>query len=400
MPKTAEKIVYWLFSIFVALTIGYSLYMLAVVNKNTYVTVKVELAEVDDSMSIHSNIVRDEELLFKEQGLYCIPVSKASRRVSSGQTIAVYFNSTESLKAYYESVEIEKKLSNLEGVKTKSDYADIKQQNNDIYDALRKKQEDGLYDASKNTEALFRAMLTRETTLGQYETLDIDIANLKLKKYQLTTKIGSDIRYIPAEKAGYYTFSVDGMEQYLRPDLLLGLTAEEYKMVASMPPAAVSDRTYGKMIYGYKWYAAALVRPNQASALSENNSYFIEIEGNKYAAKLEKITPSKEENEFFIIFSSEIPLVDVDSSRSQITNVILASYKGFKIPYDAMRVQDGISGVFVLEGAVAVFKPVNILHSSKNYYIVEAYMDDTKQLFMNDELILGRKDLFDGKILR
>jgi hypothetical protein len=101
-----------------------------------------------------------------------------------------------------------------------------------------------------------------------------------------------------------------------------------------------------------------------------------------------------------ILLSCDIPLADVSVARDQRASVVTASYEGFRVPAEGLRVEDGVSGVYVLEGVRAVFKPVEILLNGEGYYLVRASDSDRGALFTNDEVIVSGTDLADGKVVR
>ena len=82
--------------------------------------------------------------------------------------------------------------------------------------------------------------------------------------------------------------------------------------------------------------------------------------------------------------------------------IILRSYSGFRVRKDAIRVLDGESGVYVLSGAKLVFKPIKILfmNDDSNFAVVQPAVDkSTRTLIVNDSVVIGGKDIEDGKVV-
>ena len=75
------------------------------------------------------------------------------------------------------------------------------------------------------------------------------------------------------------------------------------------------------------------------------------------------------------------------------------SYKGFKIDSDALRIVDDEYGVYVLSAQRVIFKPVEILYSNDDFLIVDAAGTGSRALTSKDEVIIGGKDLYNGKIV-
>lgn len=88
------------------------------------------------------------------------------------------------------------------------------------------------------------------------------------------------------------------------------------------------------------------------------------------------------------------------SLRRENCKLINSTYSGLKVSNNALRVVDGEDGVYVLIGQKVVFKPVEILFSTESFSIVKAKSDyNSRRLTVNDEVICGGKDMFDGKIV-
>ena len=86
--------------------------------------------------------------------------------------------------------------------------------------------------------------------------------------------------------------------------------------------------------------------------------------------------------------------------RQQSADVVFNSYQGLRVPKDAVRVEDGgQTGVYVLEGATARWKPITILHDNGESYVVELDKTSTANLWPGDEIIIHAKNLYDGKVV-
>ena len=87
--------------------------------------------------------------------------------------------------------------------------------------------------------------------------------------------------------------------------------------------------------------------------------------------------------------------------RTQQADIVLRSYSGIRVPKQALYyVNDtGETGVYVLEGAVARWKPVEILYEAQEYYLVREDRSSTSKLWAGDEVILTGQELTDGKVV-
>jgi len=57
-------------------------------------------------------------------------------------------------------------------------------------------------------------------------------------------------------------------------------------------------------------------------------------------------------------------------------------------------------GVFVVEGNRAAWKSIEILYDNGESYVVKLNKESTDNLWPGDEIIVGARNLFNGKVVR
>ena len=101
-----------------------------------------------------------------------------------------------------------------------------------------------------------------------------------------------------------------------------------------------------------------------------------------------------------LVLESENYMQSVTMLRQQSADVVFESYTGIRVPKDAVRVdENGRTGVYILEGSLARWKQIEILHDMGESYIVTLDKSSTANLWPGDELIINAKDLYDGKVV-
>ena len=101
--------------------------------------------------------------------------------------------------------------------------------------------------------------------------------------------------------------------------------------------------------------------------------------------------------------ASEMP-GDFNYLRSQTVQIVERSYSGYRVPTSAVRVVDGVRGVYVLEGSTVRFRRITPLTE------LDGYMIEQKQNTLDEDsvkydlgycelVITNGKDLYEGKII-
>ena len=390
-----------------AVVLGYAIYMVVVSNRNALITATVEYASVDDGILADGVIIRDEELIFKQAGRVYMPVLTSGERVSAGHSVAVSFSSQANLSKYSALVSAQERLDLYEELAQAEDLPSaMPSLNSSIYGALRACaafSDGGLYtaDAADAFSSLESLVLKRELSLTEETDLSGTINGLKQTVSELNAALEADMQQLTTDYAGYYVQTADGYEQLLTVASIEEMTVQSLKDKLEFPAAAISsDTVLGKIVRGYTWYIAMILTEDEARLVSLDETYTMTVAGDRVTATPVRMETDSNSATVLAVFQCDVPLSNMAAEREQKCTVILDTYTGFKIPMDGLRVLDGAPGVFVLEGAKAVFKPVNILFRGDSYYIVEANDTDTDRLFLYDEIILGRNDLYDGKIVK
>ena len=81
---------------------------------------------------------------------------------------------------------------------------------------------------------------------------------------------------------------------------------------------------------------------------------------------------------------------------------VRTTYSGYRIPADEVRVIDGATFVYIFDEGSARLREVSILWEANGYYIIsDSYESPSENpvLKLNDLIIIGEKNLYDGKII-
>ena len=114
--------------------------------------------------------------------------------------------------------------------------------------------------------------------------------------------------------------------------------------------------------------------------------------------KVERISPT-ENDRCILVLSSDAYIQNAVSTRTQTADLVFADRSGLRVPKTALYVNEGTSGVYVLEGAEAKWKPIEILYDNGDSFIVVLDKSSTRNLWPEDEIILTTEEIFNGKVM-
>lgn len=405
MSKTLIRVLTAAISTVFAAVIGYLAYIAVDVNKSTIQTVNMKPVTADVGFTADAMIFRREALVLKEPGQSCYLFAGTGEKIGGGEAFAVCFDDEKSFDDYIALTELKNRLQLFRSVqKTEAGSSSLRSLNSEICSLTRAMSSDsgqgGLYaSGNAGTDLLLEKILARKLCLGDSLSVSLTADGLEAEIELIERSISGET-YLYAENSGYFSKLADGWEQQITPDKLFRFSFEDYRTAVSLGALPVdTDRVVGKMLYGYTWYLSFCTDREHADAVTVGDEFDVIIHGGKYELEVSSKTLSIDGSEALIIMRCDLPLTDISISREQRVTVICESYEGFKVPSEAIRVENGVTGVYVLEGTQAVYKPLEIIYSGEEYYLAKASTDDRSKLFLNDAVIIGGKDLYDGKVV-
>ena len=80
--------------------------------------------------------------------------------------------------------------------------------------------------------------------------------------------------------------------------------------------------------------------------------------------------------------------------------IVTEEYEGIRVSNRAVHYSNGVSGVYVVQGSLVKFKPIEIVYRSENFTLCKKAEDgNNKTLVLYDEVIEKGKNLYDGKFI-
>ena len=403
---------------FVANLAGYFLNPLTTTRAYTY--------RSDEAITVSGYLVREEEVLPSNSGMLFI-TREEGERVSDGGSVGVVYHSEEALQQAQELQQLRLQLEQLEYAQNLATGSqEVLKLDTSIADGIFALKNDMVlnnYSAAGDEAAALETLVlkrdytysgTQDEISGQMETLTDAIRSLAASTRQGSTSITVD-------RSGYYSTLVDGYETVLTPDMLEEMMPSDFKKI--QPDSTVSSNV-GKMIYGNTWYYVTLMDEEDLEGFQAGQQVQL-----RFVSGLEKDVPmtveriSQAENgQRLMILSADQYLSVTTLLRDQNAQLILSTYTGIRVPKTALRVMEyeteneegeavtlSLTGVYCRVGISARFKPVTVLYSGEDYYLVDANPDamgslsetwqEIRTLRMGDEVIVTAKDLYDGKVL-
>ena len=384
-----------------------------------------DFVEVENAMQAYAEaqtdvtayIFRDEEPVYAAAGGACAYLAADGEKVARGQDVAAVYSQAGDASTQERIRELNEKIELLEQSQgfTSAGSTELTRLDASI--------SDGILDVIRSLEAGDPAAALRGDTellvlMNRRRSLYLPAGSFEaqIERYEeeirsLEASLGGRGSFVQAPFGGYFYDSADGYEGIFTPDALEDLTIDGFLALTESEPAP-HDGAVGRISPESRWYIAFTMDKRQAAALTEgkssNASYTVSF---PYANDLriefthyKTVTRTDSDVAVLVLTTNELP-VGFAFARSQPAKLLTETYTGIRIPVAALRVVDGKTGVYTLDGNVVHFKETKVLYEDEGMYICEMPMLDGRptvlkgQLSLYDAVVVSGRNLYEGKIL-
>ncbi|MBQ4094866.1 MAG: hypothetical protein IJC65_00375 [Oscillospiraceae bacterium] len=387
--STTLKVVAWLLSVFVLLTLGSQLYF-AYHDKFEY-NVALEY-EVSENISFKGIIVRDETLIkSSSDGVIDYRYSDGSK-ISAGSLIAECYSSKSEILSKQRIDAYEKEIANLKEAQSyaEADYSDadsVKKLIDEKYSEIINHIQLGEYElAQMDKSELLMLMNKYNIITGVDEDYNSLIESLT-GKIELVKDVYSDpISTIVSEKGGYFVSVTDGYEEQLNYETIYDLTADDINSIIENP----RKETYGTVGKCFDSYSCKII-----GIINTDNPYFADTYlsvklssgSSSYEVYVESIEKIDDEGNCIIILDCEMMDSSIIKNRVEQMHLVFDDYKGIKVDRKAIRFVDNQKGVYIIYGEDMLFKKINVIYEGDDFVLAEI-TDNPDYLNVYDQIVL------------
>lgn len=407
--------------------VGYQVY------KATYTGVDTETAvyfTVSDKTDAEGFAVREEQTITVPQKPNAIKYTyEDGVKVAKGTTVARFYEKMTDVSAQERSDVLAEEIAQFERISSIKKNSDIKPEDLDgsiseqvlnILDATNQNQLKH-FDTLRNQ--LLSLICERQIVTGAVADFNSRIEQLKQEKTQLEQSFGQAVGSVSAPVSGYFISSVDGYENAIAYTDVLGVTTDQLDTLLNTVPQ-VEEGTVGKISVSHEWYVICKVSANHALKLSKDMKLSLVIPSASSAdipAVVAAINQKDKKSDAAVVFRCTQLDASLTDLRKAPVQIKFEEFTGLRISKSALHIEKvmvdvkdengkvtgkeekDVQGVYILYGEELRFREICPLYVDNNYIICDA--NPTTSLTSNvlklyDEVVVGGKDLYDGKYIK
>ncbi len=401
-----EKLTRWLALITACIIVIYFAASIFNSLSNNYKTATAYVTQVSDTVDADMFIIRDETILESRGAGVVVPLAVSGGRVSSGSEIAAVFSSEKAAESYAEVTALNEKLEIYKKIDNRVDVAnvDIEKLITDIdidfYSILDAVYNNDYSELSDNELSFGEKLSRKNLSLGAEVDCSAQIAELESRIASLSSANPNEI--ISAGEAGYFVSRPDGFENILTTKDLADLNEEKLEKAFKAEKKEIPDGTIGKMINGCNWYVATVVKSSDVPGMEVGNTVKLVLGDNENETVTSKVYSKKilDDEKILFVYRCSFMNEELATLRKVTGKIVIRSYKGIKIPKDAVRFGENEEmGVYIREGNLVKFNRIEEIYSGDSYVIAADKTGTPGWLAQYDEIITSGKELSNGKVI-
>lgn len=376
--------------------------------KVTHIELKTQTAIVStvyDKVNSEALFVRDESVIEKSPSGVTVACFQDGDKINVGGNVAMQFSSSKAAANYSKYAELSKQIKYYQTLdaQTVGQSADLETINADIEqkvinyaDGLAKNQ------IGDTAEELDSVLVRRQLIIGEDVNLLSIIENLRDQRNNYESYSKPD-RYIKTDESGVFSSYTDGYEDIIDFDKAEETTVAEFKSaLKAVDKTQDVSNNIGKLVTSYTWYVQALVSADTVKNLENGDYVNIVLKDDSSKAFKAQIVSGADvalgQKETLLILKLNEMDADIAKLRKAEIEIRRETYKGIKVPSEALHVVDGKKGVYVLIASQIKFREVNVIYSDDDYVLAEYDESKKESIHLYDKIITQGKDLKDGKV--
>lgn len=409
MKSFLKRLGLLLLSLFLLVYVGYQVFQVFYSN----VTVEtVSAYSVYETVETQAIAIRHEAAVDAVVGDgYLFYTLRNGNRVAKGGTIAEIFQSEEAAGIQQQLELLDEEITELQSVEAlgQSNYSSLEAINQQLSVAaqavsvrMNGVDTEGVRDLHTQ---LLTLMNKRQIIIGTVDSFSDRLSQLHQQRESLAAKATASIGKILSPMAGYFIDHVDGYESYFPTDEaeIAALTAEKVQAALDASPTPPQG-CVGKVAENFVWYLACVINSEKAAQIAAGSTLHIRIPfvtGETVTTTVAAVNRDTN-GRAAVILKCSLMSEELAAIRTETVQLLLQEHSGLRLPDAALQFdEENRAGAYVRVGTTASFRYVNVLyHNDKDGYSICEIKDDSSYVQLYDDVIVGGKDLYDGKVVQ
>ena len=361
---------------------------------NTYDGIEINGYFVREETIIDYNITGNERYVVEE-----------GEKVSKGGTIAELYSSSEVAETYEMIEKLSDEIEVFESINSVSDPSsvDLTTLTNKIersYMEFLSFKDSGRYgEIDGYLSELLMQLNKKQILTGEVSGFDTLLTSLKTEMASLKKGLQTPLSKVTAPVSGFFIHQTDGLENVLTFDTIEKIDDSIFDDISKVE----STNAFGKIVSSQNFYIVSRMSDDDYLNFSVGDRLDLRtpfIGNETLKATVHEIKISNEKNSAIVILACQTMNGQLATVRSAPLTIVTEEYEGIKISNKSVHYSEGLPGVYVVQGSIVKFKPIEIVYRTETFTLCKKSEDgNNESIVLYDEVIEKGKNLYDGKFI-
>ncbi len=401
--KKGFKISFWI-KFLVILVVGYVAVQFFLITNSNIETEVISEGMLTDGIVCNGIFAREETVINYAGNGFIGYTVEDGQRVSTGDIVANVFSSYEQMVQSLNAQLIQREITALESSQISSDGTDVNMIINQVYvnlnSFLTTLEQNNLQNLSE--DKLDLQLSANKAQIVTEQATDYTQRLTELMQ-QVSAISQTPMAVVAAPTAGYFVAAHSSSVSAFSKQQLEQMSPDDLLIATQTPILQNSAEVAGKIIHDYKWSMFISVTAQEAEKFvlgRQVDIAFPKTENEPLPAYVETIAINEETGTAKIELSCNYINSDVVKMQQAEVEIQFRNYEGLLINKEALRVLDGVEGVFIQTGNTIDFCKINIVFADEHYVLVaNEYVSDENEVRMFDTVILSGREIYDGRVI-
>jgi len=358
-----------------------------------------------DGIEINGYFVREEKIIdYNITGTERY-VAQEGEKISKGGTIAEVYASSDIAESYEKIEQIKEEIEILESINSVSDPSsvDLTTLSNKIkrsYMQFLSSKDSNKYGSLDGYISELLMLLNKKQILtGEVTGFDTLLTSLKSELESLKSGLSAPLSKVTAPVSGFFIHQADGLENILTFDALEEIDESIFEKISKASPT----NAFGKIVSSQNFYIILQMNNDDYLGFSVGDSLDLRtpfVGSEELKASVHSINVSDNKNSAIIVLACQTMNGQFATVRSAPITIVTEEYEGIRISNKSVHYEDGVAGVYIVQGSIVKFKPIEIVYRTETFTLCKKSEDGNKEsIVLYDEVIEKGKNLYDGKFI-
>lgn len=392
----------------VAVVAVFLLCQIPLISSNSLSTQIAVKSTAYDSVKTQAVFLRDEHLLDNSDGIVVQNVVNGGKVAKNGE-VAKVFGDRATAENYTKMLQLQEKIDYFNDLKsmTLGEAAGIETMNVAIHESVnsivRNKNTNSPVSIDGFEEELNDLLIRRQILVGKSIDFDATIAELNSQIDALNSSGVSAKSTFVSESAGNFSSLIDGFESYYGFNEVANMSVDQVTTAIEETAKPQEVKAIGKMITGFQWHIVCVMDSEVVASLSPGTTVTVALSSDASvvidAKVVAKNVESVKAEKVALILSCDEMNEKLSGLRNEKVEIRLSKYEGLRVDNAAIVIKDEKKGIYALVGNKIVFREIEVIYSGDGFVICKINNDDAKNIKIYDNIIVGGRDLYDGKFI-